>query len=140
MEASFDQLAEGLYKAPFVLLAHNKFEEGVTDPVFTYANKAALEAFEGTWDEIVGLPSRYSAEEGTAREVGTWSLSRTQAHGPMTALHSSKAPCSAAVQLAATEQISVATDRHLSVRVSCYVSSQQFQVWLLCVCRTGSSC
>lgn len=63
MEAAFDQLAEAIYKAPFALLAHNSFEEGVTDPKFTYANKAALELFEGTWNEIVGLPSRLSAEE-----------------------------------------------------------------------------
>lgn len=70
MEASFDQLAEAIYKAPFVCLAHNKFEEGVTDPVFTYANKAALELFEGTWDTLVGMPSRLSAEAGAAREVG----------------------------------------------------------------------
>jgi hypothetical protein len=55
-------LAEAIYKAPFVCLAHNKFEEGVKDPVFTYANKAALELFEGDWDSIIGLPSRKSAE------------------------------------------------------------------------------
>lgn len=68
MEASFDQLAEAMYKAPFVCLAHNKFEEGVDDPVFTYANRAALEMFEGTWDTLVGIPSRLSTEEGSARE------------------------------------------------------------------------
>lgn len=69
MEASFDQLAEAMYKAPFVCLAHNKFEEGVDDPLFTYANKAALELFEGTWDTFIGMPSRLSAEAGAAQEV-----------------------------------------------------------------------
>lgn len=64
LEASFDQLAEAMYKAPFVLLAHNKFEEGVADPVFTYANRAGLECFEGSWDTFIGMPSRLSAEAG----------------------------------------------------------------------------
>jgi hypothetical protein len=63
-----EQLPEAVYKAPFVCLAHNKFEPGVTDPTFTYANKAALELWEATWDELIGLPSRLSAPE-SEREV-----------------------------------------------------------------------
>jgi hypothetical protein len=51
-----------MFKAPFVCLAHNIFEEGVEDPLFTYANKAALELFEADWDTLIGLPSRNSAE------------------------------------------------------------------------------
>jgi len=62
IETGFDQLAEAMYKAPFVCLAHNIFEEGVEDPLFTYANKAALELFEADWDTLIGLPSRNSAE------------------------------------------------------------------------------
>lgn len=62
IETGFDQLAEAMYKAPFVCLAHNIFEEGVEDPLFTYANKAALEVFEADWDSLIGLPSRNSAE------------------------------------------------------------------------------
>eukprot|EP00882_Tetradesmus_deserticola_P009361 GHRQ01009880.1.p1 GENE.GHRQ01009880.1~~GHRQ01009880.1.p1 ORF type:complete len:360 (+),score=147.76 GHRQ01009880.1:56-1081(+) len=62
MEVSFDTLAEAMYIAPFACLAHNKFEEGVEDPVFTYANKASLELFERTWDQMIGMPSRNSAE------------------------------------------------------------------------------
>jgi hypothetical protein len=62
VETGFDQLAEAVFKAPFVCLAHNIFEEGVEDPLFTYANKAALELFEADWDTLVGLPSRNSAE------------------------------------------------------------------------------
>jgi hypothetical protein len=68
MEVSFDTLAEAMYIAPFACLAHNKFEEGVEDPVFTYANRAALELFEGTWDTMIGMPSRNSAE-AAAQEV-----------------------------------------------------------------------
>lgn len=68
MEVSFDTLAEAMYTAPFACMAHNKFEEGVEDPVFTYANRAALEVFERTWDTMIGTPSRNSAE-AAAQEV-----------------------------------------------------------------------
>eukprot|EP00878_Enallax_costatus_P022850 GHUV01024280.1.p1 GENE.GHUV01024280.1~~GHUV01024280.1.p1 ORF type:complete len:221 (+),score=70.98 GHUV01024280.1:168-830(+) len=87
MEAAFDQLAEAIYKAPFALLAHNKFEEGVTDPVFTYANKAALELFEGTWDELVGLPSRHSAEEDEAAQAEREELLKAAADGVVIRAH-----------------------------------------------------
>lgn len=55
----FDELAETLYKAPFAILAHDTSDS----PVYTYANKAAQDLFEGSWDEIVGKESRSSAEE-----------------------------------------------------------------------------
>ncbi|WP_069095855.1 MEKHLA domain-containing protein [Methyloligella halotolerans] len=45
-------------EAPFAVLAHNTDE----DPRFVYANRWAQRCFEMGWDEIVGLPSRYSAE------------------------------------------------------------------------------
>ncbi len=47
-----------LYFAPFVVLSH----DGGEDPVFTYANLTAQILFAMPWHEIVGLPSRYSAE------------------------------------------------------------------------------
>lgn len=43
------------------LLAHDRFQEGVTDPQFIYANRHALRAWEASWDELIGLPSRLSA-------------------------------------------------------------------------------
>jgi hypothetical protein len=52
------QAARELYFAPFVVLSH----DGATDPLFTYANRAAQNLFEMPWEEIVGMPSRYSAE------------------------------------------------------------------------------
>lgn len=55
---STDDLARALYFAPFVILSH----DAAPDPVFTYANLTAQKLFEMTWSEIVGLPSRYSAE------------------------------------------------------------------------------
>lgn len=69
-----DALAGALYEAPFVCLAHNRFEVEAAqaeagpgapaqETVFTYANRAALTLFEGGWDEIVGMPSRLSADD-----------------------------------------------------------------------------
>ena len=50
--------ARALYHAPFVVLSH----DAAADPRFTYANLAAQKCFEMPWSEIVGLPSRLSAE------------------------------------------------------------------------------
>jgi len=46
------------HEAPFAVLAHNTDP----DPRFIYANKAAQKCFEYSWDELIGLPSRLSAE------------------------------------------------------------------------------
>lgn len=53
-----DDPARALYHAPFAVLSHDSTD----DPRFTYANLAAQHAFEIPWREIVGLPSRHSAE------------------------------------------------------------------------------
>jgi PAS domain-containing protein len=51
--------ARWLYEdAAVCVLAHNT----ETDPRFIYANKAAQDLLEYSWDEIVMLPSRFSAE------------------------------------------------------------------------------
>ena len=47
-----------IFHAPFVVLSHDTAE----DPIFTYANRIALELFEMTWQEFTLLPSRQSAE------------------------------------------------------------------------------
>lgn len=52
-----------LYAAPFVVLAHDT----APDPVFFYANLAAQRLFEMSWNDMVRLPSRLSAE-ALARE------------------------------------------------------------------------
>ncbi|WP_061296392.1 MEKHLA domain-containing protein [Herbidospora cretacea] len=44
--------------APFCVLAH----DATDDPRFTYANLTAQRCFEYDWDELVGMPSRLSAE------------------------------------------------------------------------------
>ena len=57
-EALGAALAREVFEAPFVLLSH-----GVeADPIFNYANRAALALFQYTWDEFIRIPSRESAE------------------------------------------------------------------------------
>lgn len=58
-----EQAARALYQAPFVVLSHDT----AVDPLFTYANLTAQRLFEMPWGEIVGMPSRFSAEP-VARE------------------------------------------------------------------------
>lgn len=50
--------AQGLWRAPFALLAHGT----EADPVFFYGNRLALELFELTAQELVAMPSARSAE------------------------------------------------------------------------------
>ena len=54
-QAAAHWLAE---EAPFCVLAH----DASADPRFIYANRAACECFEYPREELVGLPSRLSAE------------------------------------------------------------------------------
>jgi MEKHLA domain len=61
---SGEEAANWLYEAPFGLLAHDTSP----DPLFVYANLAAQQWFEYSWHEIVGMPSRLSAE-GDDRET-----------------------------------------------------------------------
>ena len=57
---------DALFEAPFVVLS-SRGRPG-TDHIFTYANRAALELFEASWDQLVGLPSSRSAEAGHRAE------------------------------------------------------------------------
>ena len=51
-------IAAALWSLPAVVLAHGVED----DPVFFYANRAALDLFELSAREAIALPSRYSAE------------------------------------------------------------------------------
>lgn len=71
------EATEWLYEcAPFAVLAHNTDP----DPVFIYGNKAAQRRFEYSWDEIIRLPSRLSAEAPN-REERQQFLARAQGLG-----------------------------------------------------------
>ena len=54
------ELSLGLqvFEAGFALLSHN----ADPDPLFTYGNRRALDLFEFSWSEFIGMPSRFSAE------------------------------------------------------------------------------
>ena len=52
------QAAAWLYDADFALLAHDTAE----DPCFVFANLQAQRCFERPWQELIGMPSRLSAE------------------------------------------------------------------------------
>ncbi|MEI6713651.1 MAG: MEKHLA domain-containing protein [Verrucomicrobiota bacterium] len=53
-----EDAAKALFEAPFALLSHDT----QPDPIFTYGNRTAQRLFEITWDELLQLPSRFSAE------------------------------------------------------------------------------
>lgn len=57
------ETARRLFEAPFAVVSHDT----AADPLFNYANRAALALFEVPWDELIGMPSRLSAE-AVARE------------------------------------------------------------------------
>lgn len=55
---SDDTLGRQVFTAEFALLSHNTDP----DPLFNYANQKALDLFELSWDELIGMPSRLSVE------------------------------------------------------------------------------
>ena len=73
---SDEVLARRLYTAPFGLLSH----DDQPDPCFSYANLVAQQLFERSWDELVGMPSRLSAEAPERAERDRF-LARVAAHG-----------------------------------------------------------
>ncbi len=50
--------AEALFHAPFVVLSH----DAAPDPLLTYGNRVALELFALSWEELIRMPSRLTAE------------------------------------------------------------------------------
>jgi hypothetical protein len=53
-----EHLAQELFASDTVVLAH----DGSADPCLIYANAAALQLWERTWAEMIGMPSRLTAE------------------------------------------------------------------------------
>ena len=58
------RLAEKVFHAPFVLVAHGT----EADPVLNYGNAAALELWAMSWDEFTRTPSRLTAEAPNREE------------------------------------------------------------------------
>ena len=63
-DAPMVERARRLFYAPFVVLSHNT----APDPILNYANRQALDLFELTWEELIALPSRKTAEPGERKE------------------------------------------------------------------------
>ncbi len=53
-----DAAADALFHAPFVVLSHDT----APDPLLTYGNRAALELFALSWEALIRMPSRLTAE------------------------------------------------------------------------------
>ena len=68
--------AQELFNCGFPVLAHG----GGSDPKLSYANAAALQLWETTWADLIGLPSRLTAPESERSE-------RRHALGEAQALH-----------------------------------------------------
>jgi hypothetical protein len=66
----------GLWDHPNPVVAHGT----EADPLFFFANRAALAAFEATLDEFLGMPSRYSAE-APLREERERFMAQVRSHG-----------------------------------------------------------
>ena len=71
-----DELAQALWSAPRVIVAHGT----QADPIFFYGNRLALEVFEMDFASFTQLPSRYSAEP-VAREERQRLLERVTRDG-----------------------------------------------------------
>lgn len=69
-------LVRALWTAPQVILAHGT----EADPRFFFANVAALTRFEAQLDELIGMPSRLSAE-APSRAERQMLLDRVSRHG-----------------------------------------------------------
>ncbi len=59
-----NDLAEMVFNAPFVLVSHGT----QTDPILNYGNRAALDLWEMSWDELTSTPSRFTAEAPNREE------------------------------------------------------------------------
>ena len=65
--------AKDLFSSDMAVLAHDNSK----DPRLIYANATALRLWERSWDTMIGMPSRYTAEEW-AREQRASALQRAE--------------------------------------------------------------
>lgn len=63
-DISNEQRYQALYDATYPVLSHN----AEADPLLNYSNAAGMAQFEISWEELVALPSRYTAEPQTQEE------------------------------------------------------------------------
>jgi hypothetical protein len=79
-DASSEQWAQALFAAERVVLAHDGADPaGDPGPRLIYANRAALRLWRRPWSELVGMPSRLTAEPGE-RQARARALSQALHH------------------------------------------------------------
>ncbi|WP_017318913.1 MEKHLA domain-containing protein [Mastigocladopsis repens] len=59
-----EEIAQGLFDAPFVLASHGT----EPDPILNYGNRRALQLWELSWEEFTQTPSRQTAQEVVQEE------------------------------------------------------------------------
>jgi len=74
--------AEALFYAPFVVVSHG----GDEDPILNYGNRAALNLWEMTWEELRRMPSRLTAEP-VNRDERACMLEHARARGYIAEYH-----------------------------------------------------
>jgi MEKHLA domain-containing protein len=75
-EGTVQEQARRLFEASFVVVSHGT----EPDPILNYGNRAALELWEMTWDELQRTPSHRTAEQPNRAERASM-LARTEADG-----------------------------------------------------------
>jgi len=58
------EMSRAVFEAPFVVVSHGT----ELDPVLNYGNRAALQLWEMSWDELTVTPSRFTAEPPNREE------------------------------------------------------------------------
>jgi hypothetical protein len=61
---SIEEQAEALFTAPFIVVSHGT----ETDPILNYGNQVALDLWEMTWEQLIEMPSRHTAEPVNQQE------------------------------------------------------------------------
>jgi hypothetical protein len=83
-DASSEQWAQALFAAERVVLAHDGADPAEDPgPRLIYANRAALRLWRRPWSELVGMPSRLTAEPA-ARQERSQALVRAQSQQAIT--------------------------------------------------------
>ena len=100
-------VAQELFAAELVLLAHDGADPGSDPgPRLIYANRAALRLWQRPWPELVGMPSRLTAEPAERGPTSTVS-ERTISKAPVPRRAASRTDAAAARMPAATLPLSV---------------------------------
>jgi hypothetical protein len=58
------ELAQKVFEAPFVIVSHGT----QLDPILNYGNRAALNLWQMSWEELTATPSRFTAEQPNREE------------------------------------------------------------------------